>query len=103
MATARRVVISYDANLSENGGCMEITKSWAQRLLERMNLVKRKDTTGVKVLPSNFEKLKKQFLSDVCSIVMEEIPEQLIINWDQTDSKYVQIIHLLTKGQSVLR
>ena len=100
MATARRVVISYDANLSENGGCMEITKSWAQRLLERMNLVKRKDTTGVKV---HFEKLKKQFLSDVCSIVMEEIPEQLIINWDQTDLKYVQIIHLLTKGQSVLR
>ena len=54
-----------------------------------MNLVKRKGITAVKVLPSNFGKLKKQFLSDVCSIVvMEDIPEQLIINWDQTALKY---------------
>ena len=55
-----------------------------------MNLVKRKGTTAVKVLPSNFEKLKKQFLSDVCStVVMEDIPEELIVNWDQTGLKYV--------------
>lgn len=55
-----------------------------QRLLERMNLVKRKGTTTIKMLSCNFEKLKKQFLSDVCSTVaMEEIPEELIINWDQ--------------------
>ena len=33
MATARDVVISHDANLLlENGGYIEITKSWAQRL-----------------------------------------------------------------------
>ena len=57
-----------------------------------MNLVKRKETTAVKVLPSNFEKLKKQFLTDVCStIVMEDIPEELIINWDQTGFKYVPV------------
>ena len=93
IATARGVVISHDANLLfENGGYIEITKSWAQRLLERMNLVKRKGTTAVKVLPSNFEKLKKQFLSDVCStVVMEDIPEELIVNWDQTGLKYVPV------------
>ena len=35
MATARGVVISHDANLLlENGGYIEITKSWAQRLLK---------------------------------------------------------------------
>ena len=57
-----------------------------------MNLVKRKGTTAVKVFPSNFEKLKKQFLSDVCStVVMEEIPEELIINWDQIGLKYVPV------------
>ena len=62
MATARSVVISHDANiLLENGGYIEITKSWAQGLLERMNIVKRKGTITVKALPSNFEKLKKQF------------------------------------------
>ena len=61
MGTARGVVISHDANLLvENGGYINITKDWAQ-LLQRMNLVKRKGTTKVKVLPSNFEKLKKQF------------------------------------------
>ena len=55
MATARGIVISHDANLlSENGGYMEITKSWAQQLLERLTLVKRKGTTAVKVLPYNF-------------------------------------------------
>jgi len=93
MATARGVVISHNANLLlENGGYIEITKSWAQRLLERMNLVKRKGTTAVKVLPSNFEKLKKQFLSDVHStVVMEDILVELIINWDQTSLKYVPV------------
>ena len=82
MGTARGVVISHDANLLiENGGYINITKDWAQRLLQRMNLVKRKGTTTVKVLPSDFEKLKKQFLSDIRSIVaMEDIPKQLIIN-----------------------
>ena len=34
MATARGVVISHDANLLlENGGYIEITKSWVQQLL----------------------------------------------------------------------
>ena len=57
-----------------------------------INLVKSKGTTVVKVLPSNFEKLKKQFLSDVCStVVMEDIAEELIINWDQTGLKYVLV------------
>ena len=95
IATARGVVISHmhDANLPfENGGYIKITKSWSQQLLERMNLVKRKGTTAVKVLPCNFEKLKKQFLSDVCStVIMEDIPEELIINWDQTGLKYVPV------------
>ena len=60
-----------------------------------MNLVIRKGSTAVKVLPSNFEKLKKQFLSDVCStIVIEDIPEKLIINWDQSGLKYVPVSKL---------
>ena len=93
MATATGVVVNHDANLLfKNSGYIEITKSWAQRLLEWINLVKRKGTTTVKVLPSNFEKLKKQFLSDVCTtVVMEEIPEELIINWDQTSLKYLPV------------
>ena len=42
MATARGVVISHDSNLlAENGGYIDITKDWAKRLLQRMNMVKR--------------------------------------------------------------
>ena len=93
MGTARGVVLSHDANLLlENGGYINITKDWARRVLQRMNLVKRKGTTKMKVLSSNFERLKKQFLSDIHAVVaMEEIPRQLIINWDQTGIKYVPV------------
>ena len=42
MATARGVVICHDANLlAENGGYIDITKDWAKRILQRMNMVKR--------------------------------------------------------------
>ena len=107
MATATGVVVNHDANLLfKNSGYVEITKSWVQRLLEWINLVKRKGTTTIKVLPSNFEKLKKQFLSDVCTtVVMEEIPEELIINWDQTSLKYLPVSNwaLQIKGLSGLK
>ena len=44
------------------------------------------------ILPANFEKVKKQCLSDICSmVVMEDIPEGLIMNWDQTGLKYVPV------------
>ena len=45
MGTATGVIISHDANLfAENGGYINITKEWAQRLLQRMGLVKCKGT-----------------------------------------------------------
>ena len=51
-----------------------------------MNFVRRKATTAKsKQTPAAFEKLKQKFLSDVASIVdMEDIPPELILNWDQT-------------------
>lgn len=93
MATAVGVVVSHDANLlAENGGHIDITKSWATRFLERLNMVKRKGTTAAKILPTDFEKVKKQYLSDICSmVIMEDIPEDLVINWDQTGLKYVPV------------
>ena len=67
MTTTVGVVTSHDANLlAENGGHIDISKSWATRFLERMNMVKRKGTTTAKILPANFEKIKKQYLSDIC-------------------------------------
>ena len=93
MATARGVVVSHDANLlAENGGHIDISKSWATRFLERLNMVKGKGMTAVKILPTDFGKVKKHFLSDICSmVIMEDIPEELIINWDQTGLKSVPV------------
>ena len=56
-----------------------------------MNFVNRKATTSKsKYSVSNFEQLKQAFLNDVCTtVMMEEIPPQLILNWDQTGLKIV--------------
>jgi hypothetical protein len=46
MASARGIVLAKDRPLLfENGGHIELTKSWAVSLLKRMGMVKRKGTT----------------------------------------------------------
>lgn len=50
-----------------------------------MGLVKRQGTTKAKVNPENFEALKKQYLADIqTKVYMDDIPTDLIINWDHT-------------------
>ena len=93
METAKGVVKARDANLLvENGGSININKDWVHRLLGRMGLVKRQATTKAKVSPKDFEGIKAQYLADIRSLVMmEDIPDDLIINWDQTGIKYVPV------------
>ena len=65
---------------AEFSGHVELTNQWAYCLLKKMNLVLRKATTGVR--------LRNVFLEDVATTVsMEEIPADLILNWDQTGIK----------------
>ena len=54
-----------------------------------MNYVQRKGTTSKrKRSGKDFEKLKAEFLDEIKSIVtMEEIPAELVMNWDQTGLK----------------
>ena len=55
-----------------------------------MQFTKRRANSKSKVLPSNFDDIKEQFLLDIRSVVvMEDIPKQLLINWDQTAMKIV--------------
>ena len=55
-----------------------------------MGFSKRRANSKSKVLPDDFAQLKEQFLIDIKSvIVMEEIPADLVINWDQTAMKIV--------------
>ena len=64
---------------------IEITKSWARSLLQRMGYVKRKCTTSAKLPSSLFDESKEIFLADIAAeVVMNEVPKELIINWDQT-------------------
>ena len=86
IAAGRGIVMKHDeALLAENGGEINLTKHWAASILGRMNYVKRRGTTKPRCLPEKFDEIKEQFLQDILTtVVMEEIPNELIINWDQT-------------------
>ena len=92
MAAARGILLSCNrSRLIEFGGDVELKKQWAYSLLRRMKFVKRKATTAKsKHSTADFARLKQQFLADVVTTVeMEEIPAELILNWDQTGIKIV--------------
>ena len=58
--------------------------------LDHMGYVKRRANTKAKVNPSDFEAYKSQFLLDIKTVVeMEEIPKELVINWDHTGIQYM--------------
>ena len=90
---AKGIVLAKDANmLLESGGYLNLTSDWAKRLMSRMGLVKYKATTTVKITPEMFEDLKQQFLTDIETISkLEDIPKDLVIDWDQTAVKYIPV------------
>ena len=66
IAVATGVVRKRDrSSLKENGGHLELMKSWGKSLLHRMGFVKRKGNTKCKVPVECFEALKSQFLEDI--------------------------------------
>ena len=61
-------------------------------LLDRMGFVKRKSSTKATVSISDFQEKKAQFLFDIKAIVeIEDIPPELVINWDHTGLNYVPV------------
>ena len=93
IAGALGIIRRKDSNLlAQNGGHIELTRDWARSLLDRMGFVKRKATTKAKVSVEGIDKLKEQFLFDIETFTtLEDIPESLIFNWDQTAIKYVPV------------
>ena len=92
MAAARGMLFSCNRSmLVEFGGHVNLNRSWAYSLLSRMNFVNRKVTTSKsKHSVADFKRLKEAFLNDVVTTVqMEEIPPELVLNWDQTGIKIV--------------
>ena len=66
------------------GGHIDITKSWARSLLNRMGYVKRKCSTAGKATISEFDEVKEIFLADIAAeVVMRDVPKELVFK-DQT-------------------
>ena len=87
LAAARGMLLSFDKfKLVEYDGHIDLNIYWAYGLLERMKFVKRKATTAKsKYTVEKFAEVKESFLNDVNATVdFEEIPPELILNWDQT-------------------
>ena len=90
IATGTGIVMSQNPSLLVGDGKVELTKDWAKYLLSRMGFVKRKATTKAKVDVKEFEEIKKLFLLDAKNVVqLDEICEDMIVNWDQTGVNYV--------------
>lgn len=90
MAAATGMVQFHNSNLlSLNGGPISITKAWAKSLLSRMSFVKRCATTKKpKMTNTDFEAGKYDAKA---LIELEEIPDSMVLNWDQTGIHYVPV------------
>lgn len=92
VAAARGLLLSYDKmRLEQFGGDLRLNRHWAYSFLRRMKFVMRRATTSKsKYSDIDLSALKSRFLDDVVTTVqMEEIPPELIMNWDQTGIKLV--------------
>jgi len=57
-----------------------------------MGFVQRKAMSNSKHTMENFSEVRDIFLNDVMAmVVMEEVPSELIFNWDQTGIKILPI------------
>lgn len=86
MAAADGIIAARDQSLLvQNGGHTAVTKSWAKSLLMQMGYVKQKCSNAGKISIFHFQELHNEFLADIQEeTLMNEIPEDLIFNWDQT-------------------
>ena len=85
LGAARGIILKTNRTLlAEYGGHVVLTKDWAKTLMQNMGFVKRRGATSKsKSLAEQFDELKVQFLDVVTTVVVEEIPPELILNWDQ--------------------
>ena len=87
IAAARGLLMAeHKHRLVENGGHIKLNRHWDYGFFTRMGFVQRKPTIAKsKFSVENFAAKKKKFLDYlVTTVEMEEIPPELIINWDQT-------------------
>lgn len=89
IATAKGILMHKDANLLSR---IDLTKGWAKYLLSRMGYVKRRATSKAKVSVENFDVLKQEYIDEIKQVIkMDEIPADLIINFDRTGLNLVPV------------
>ena len=78
--------------LKKYGGPIDLTRTWAESIMQRMGYVRRKGTKAARKLPQNFDEQKADFLQCITNTVKKhKIPDELIINFDQTGMKIVPV------------
>ena len=92
IGAARGIVAMLNKEkLKEFGGHIDLNRHWALSLLHRMNFVQRKAATAKgKYSIENFAEKKAEFLDDlVTTVQIEDVPPELVLDWDQTGIKLV--------------
>ena len=70
--------------LVEGGGPATLSVAWVKSLLHQMNFSKRRGLIKSRIAPDDLEEVKKSFLSEIVeTAAMNDVPEDLIFNWDQ--------------------
>lgn len=91
---AARGIISHKkpSLLKEHGGTLELGQKWAESFLQRRGFVRRKATKAARKLPPDYPELKVAFLKRIeDEVKTNDIPPDLVLNWDQTGSKLVPV------------
>ena len=93
LATAKGLLNRYPRLEKEN---LKIERSWAQSLFQHMGFVRRTKTTGKVHIPVRVQKeAELKFLHQIVDQVEKyQIPPSLIMNFDQTPSRYVQVLSM---------
>ncbi len=91
IATGYGIAMNHNRTmLKEYGGSLELDRARAASIMRRMGYMRRKGTKAAHSLPDNFQQEKEKFLATITNIVKKhDIPEQLIVNFDQTQVKIV--------------
>ena len=73
-----------------NDGKEFLNKEWARIVLHRMGFTKWRACSKSKILPQDVSEIQQQFLKEIkATIQIEDIPKDLVFNWDQTAMKIV--------------
>ena len=91
IGVVRELLLKYNRSfLNDFGGPITLTKDLAICVMWRISYTKRRANSKSKVLSKDFKDIKEQYLFNVNSIVlMEDIPQKMILNWDQVGMKIV--------------